>query len=217
MYIGGIFTYTCIIALRLSLCLLFLRITTVLWQRWSLYGVAIVTTFINSINLFRLNIFYCYPVQYYWEESLDYPASACVSATTEDRLFYAQYSISIAADWATSFLPLFILKNSKMSTKAKVLTCCLLGLGIFASGASFAVVILSKAHDTSIDYFYNSYPIFVSQMSEPFIGMIAASLATYRPLLRSVGTLIGSSHSARESHNIQRPDVSLIKVGFRKF
>ena len=103
-----------------------------------------------------------------------------------------------------------------MSKKTKALTCCLLGLGIFASAASFAVVILSKAHDTSIDYFYNSYPIFVSQMSEPFIGMIAASFATYRPLFRILGSLIGSSHITRESDNMQRPDVSMIKVGFRE-
>jgi hypothetical protein len=188
MYANGIFFSLCIISLRLSVCALFLRITPVPWQRGILYSVAIITTIINTTNLFVENIFCCTPVPYYWNEYLYPDSGSCLSNTLNQNFLYAQYSISIAADWVTSLLPLLVLKNLTMDKKTKFLTCCLLGMGIFASGAGIAAIVVTPTANDSDDYAYSSYPIYVTQIVEPFVGTLAISFATYRPLFKSLGS-----------------------------
>ncbi|RDW74238.1 hypothetical protein BP5796_07680 [Coleophoma crateriformis] len=185
MYAEGIFFCLCLIAMRLSLCWLFLRFTSAPWQRAMLYGVAIISIIVNLVNLFRLNVFYCFPVSYYWDEYLYDDGYTCVSSSTESTLLYMQYAISIAADWVTSLLPLVLLKDSLMNKRLKFLTCCLLGIGIFASGAGIAALILTPTADDQGDYTYTAYGMFLAQVTEPFIALLAASFGTYYPLFKA--------------------------------
>jgi len=201
MYVEGIFVYTCLIALRISLCSFFLRITIIQWQRRCLYVVAIVTTTINTLNLFRVNIFYCYPVANYWNVDPDFDGGTCLTAYAENSLLCAQYAISVAADLTTSFLPLLLLKDSRLDKRLKFITCSLLSLGIIASGASIAAIVLTTSYNDGSDYYYTSVPIFLAQVAEPFLGITASSFATYRPLLRSLSTTLHESISERKGPN----------------
>ncbi|RDW77837.1 hypothetical protein BP6252_05890 [Coleophoma cylindrospora] len=194
MYIDGILCYLCIIALRFSLCWLFLRFTQVLWQRRVLYSVAIISTIINVFNLFRMNMFYCVPIPYYWE-AYAYNNSitgVCVSPAAMSIALYIQYGISVVADWVTCLLPLLLVKDSLMDTKVKILTWCLLGMGIFASGAGIATIIFAPTYMDVDDFTHTAYGLFVAQTTEPFIGILAASFSTYYPLFKSLwATFIG--------------------------
>ena len=172
-----------IIALRLSVCMLFLRITQVPWQRQTIYGIAIVTTIVNLVILLRFNILYCSPVSYYWDSSV-IESGTCVSPPTLRIVLYIQYSTATLADWATSFLPIFILKDWTADVSAKRAIYALLGMGTLASGASIAAIILNPTASDTGDYTFSAYKIFIAQITEPFIGILAASFATYRPLFQ---------------------------------
>ena len=107
-----------------------------------------------------------------------------MSASILHKVSYLQYATAIAADWITSFLPVFILRAWTNDKRAKRVTYGLLGMGVLASGASIAAIVLNPMAANNADYTFNAYNIFVAQKSEPFIGILAASFATYRPLFR---------------------------------
>lgn len=196
--------YLSIIALRLSFCWLFLRIALLGWQKYFIYVIAITTTIINLFNLFRLNIFFCNPVPAFWNYSF-YPNAKCLSAHTTIILFYLQYSVAVAADFATSILPLFLLKGSTMDMKTRFLTCCLLGMGIFASGAAITVIVKASTFADAGDYTSSALSITTAIFAEPFIGIIAASFATLRPLFKRLNrTMKGAFCSSGGSGSDQR-------------
>ncbi|RDW63428.1 hypothetical protein BP6252_10973 [Coleophoma cylindrospora] len=217
MFAQGIPFYLCLIALRLSFCSLFLRITSVPWQRKIIYGVAIVTTITNVVILFRLNIFYCSPISLYWDEYTNPEEGSCISSNTTFILVYLQYSISIIADWVTSLLPLFLLRGSLMDKRVKFMTCGVLGTGILASAAGIASIVLTPETANGDDYTYTAYGIFVAQTVEPFIGIIAASVSTYLPLFKHLlGTdkVYGSGRVQfmGSKQNLQWPENSTISA-----
>ncbi|RDW61680.1 hypothetical protein BP5796_11572 [Coleophoma crateriformis] len=141
-----------------------------------------------------MNIFYCVPIPYYWDAYAynNSTTGVCVSPATMMTALYVQYGISVVADWVTCLLPLILLKDSLMDTKLKILTWCLLGMGIFASGAGIATIIFAPTYTDVDDFTHTAYGLFVAQTTEPFIGMLAASFSTYYPLFKSLRTtLIG--------------------------
>lgn len=166
--------------------MLLLRITQIRWQRRTIYGVAIITTIFNLIVLIRVNILYCNPISYYWSPNIVY--GTCLSDSTLHKVLYTQYSIATVADWVTSLLPIFILRDWKTDQRAKMVTYGLLGMGILASGASIACIVLNPVATNSGDYTYTAYKIYMAQLTEPWLGILAAWFATYRPLFRWIKT-----------------------------
>lgn len=87
----------------------------------------------------------------------------------------------------------------------------LLGMGIFASAAGIGAVVINPTAADTGDYTYTAFGLFVTQGLEPFIGLLAASFATYRPLFRSLGESIAKRRSGVSSYASSQ-DSSLVRV-----
>lgn len=80
-----------------------------------------------------------------------------------------------------------------------MVTYGLLGMGIFASAAAVAMIVINPSAADTGNYTYTAYGVFLAQGLEPFIGLLAASFSTYRPLFRSLGEVISRKRAGWSS------------------
>lgn len=96
-------------------------------------------------------------------------------------------------------------------------------MGIFASGVAIAMIVVNPTAADTGDYTYTAYAVFVCQGLEPFVGMLAASFSTYRPLFRSIGEVVSrkrqggsttgsSSSSTKVTNKIGKHNLSVAEV-----
>ncbi|KAG6002066.1 hypothetical protein E4U21_003468 [Claviceps maximensis] len=142
---------------KLSIGFFLLRIATQKSYIWIIRIVLVIITF-WSVGLFTWDIFQCTPIQKQWDYRI--PDGTCAGA--EDVLT-AAYAIS-------ALIPIPMLWKVKMTTQAKVTVIMILSLGIF-----FASPDQVRPTDASI-----------WSLVEVGVAITASSLATIRPLLRTL-------------------------------
>jgi hypothetical protein len=182
MFSNGILLILTLIPLRLSICWFFLRITFARWQRYTVYCIAAICMIVQIMNVFWTTIFYCNPIRMYWDTTITY--GSCVSNHTLSTLYYLQYSTDTVSDWTLSILPMYFIIKANMNIRVKVITLCLTSIGIVASISSILCIVFTPQVVNTEDYVYTSYHFFAIQPIEPFVGILATSYATFRPLFR---------------------------------
>ncbi|KFA67561.1 hypothetical protein S40285_04265 [Stachybotrys chlorohalonatus IBT 40285] len=169
--------------IKLSIGLFLLRLAVAPVYKWIIrISLAIIT--IWSLVLFFWNLFQCSPVEKQWDYRIT--EGRCV---TVDQIVAAAYAISvmtILSDWLYALLPIPMLWNVKMTAQTKATVIAILGLGIFASIATLVrLAFLADLEDTD-DILFAGTDAMVWTIIEPGVALIAASLATIRPLLRAM-------------------------------
>lgn len=172
------------LVLKISVGLFFLRISVERWQKgvvWFL--MAISTSF--GIGLFFFEIFQCGVFSSMLEFVLKKATTGCVSGYQIDAMTYTHAAITAFTDWVFVILPFFILKNSQMQTKEKVVVGVLMG---FASIGGVAALIRFKyvpGIGVPQGTFFSSVEhIAVWSCIEPGVGIAAGSLICLRPLFK---------------------------------
>ncbi|PVH77743.1 hypothetical protein DL98DRAFT_389543, partial [Cadophora sp. DSE1049] len=168
--------------LKLSIAIFLLRIAVKPLYIWIL-RISIVVVAIWSIVIFMYDIFQCLPVQAQWDFTIENPK--CVSGTSFVAAAYSISVMTIVTDWLYALLPIPMLWSVQMTTQAKVTVAFILSLGIFASIATLIRLrYLIELTDRS-DVLYAATPATIWTIVEPGLAIIAASLITIRPLLKS--------------------------------
>ncbi|EOD47612.1 putative integral membrane protein [Neofusicoccum parvum UCRNP2] len=182
-----------VLFMKLSVCAFYLRITILRWQAWTVYvlmGINIVYT----IGYFILILNQCAPVSYLWNQ-LAGAKGHCLSINVILGTSYTHNTISILSDWVLATMPLFMLKDSKLNRRTKAIVLFLLGLGYFASVSSMIRMNALPTLRRTDDYTFTVIPIAFWSAVETAVGILAANLATYRPLFSSLVDRVTSSGS----------------------
>ncbi|EKJ75718.1 hypothetical protein NXS19_012218 [Fusarium pseudograminearum] len=169
--------------IKLSIGVFLLRLSVKKVYNWIIWvSLAIIT--IWSLVLWFWNLFQCNPVEMQWDFRIK--DGTCVSA---DQIVSAAYAISVMtvlSDWLYALLPIPMLWSVKMTKQAKATVIVILGLGIFASVATLVRLrFLADLTDTE-DILFAGTDAMVWTLIEPGVAIIASSLATIRPLLRTM-------------------------------
>lgn len=170
--------------LKLSVGLFYLRLSVERWHKavvWFLMSIS--TSF--SIGLFFFEIFQCG----YFKNMLDFvlkkATEECVSGYIIESMTYTHAAITTFTDWVFVILPFFILKNSKMQTKEKVVVGSLMA---FASIGGIAALIRFKyVPGLAVPqgkFFSTVTDIAIWSCVEPGIGIAAGSFICLRPLFK---------------------------------
>ncbi|KAF2704364.1 hypothetical protein K504DRAFT_442554 [Pleomassaria siparia CBS 279.74] len=182
-------TYTMAIPLiKCSILLLYHRIFPQKWLNLALLGLGF---FITAYNLAQIlaTIFQCAPVDSLWGAS---PKEHCINVPL---LIKICGTINILTDVAILALPIPSLWKLNLSVARKRLLIVMFSMGGIACVASivrlFYVDKIGNSHDPTWDY---AIPALIAN-AELCIGVLAANLPTYRPL---VSTLV-SSRRANDS------------------
>ncbi|KAH7061601.1 hypothetical protein B0J12DRAFT_301503 [Macrophomina phaseolina] len=170
---------------RLCVCCFYLRLTPVMWQIWTIRVLMVITT-VYSIIYFCILLNQCAPVSYFWTHFHDDTTGTCLSSPVILISTYVHNSISALADWILNSLPLFIIIPASIDRRTKVSALALLGLGAVASiGIIVRFVALFTITSANSAVPLSPAVAFWSAL-ELVVGMVAANLATYRPLFRSL-------------------------------
>ncbi|KAF2091036.1 hypothetical protein K490DRAFT_19978, partial [Saccharata proteae CBS 121410] len=173
---------------RLSVCWFYLRITIAPWQTWLVRTLALINI-LYSIAYFFVLLFQCSPVSYYWTRARQYagevgPPGTCIPSAAVLGVTYGHSGIAIASDWTLNTLPLFIIGKSGLNIRTKVSVLLLLGMGLVASIGSIVRCTTIWTIQRNADFTHTSAPIAIWSCVEISIGILAANIATYRPLFR---------------------------------
>ncbi|KAH6983960.1 hypothetical protein EDB80DRAFT_591490, partial [Ilyonectria destructans] len=186
--------------LKISVGFFLLRVATNAVHIWFLRLLMTGTGLFGVAYLFFI-IFQCVPVETYWEEGPITPGK-CWEAKTMSigtiGTIMAQ-SINTAADWCFGILPYFIVRSMNLPTSTKIVVACILGFAAIGSVATIVRAVHIPTLLESEDFLYNSTGFAFWSTVEPGVGIMAACIATLRPLYQLVSYRAGLSPDGPEN------------------
>jgi len=192
------------LAIRASVCIVLLRITTKKAYRiiiWINVGVIAVVSIVFAFVM----AFQCSPPSYFWKQVFGAEGS-CIDKRIVMISVYVHSVFSAVSDWCLGLLPIAILWGVQINMRTKVIVAFLLSLGMVAG----VVLIVRMPYVTklqpSLEFLYVSIDVAIWSVMEPALGIIAACVATYRPLFKTWGFGWGSTRrsAATTSHGYGR-------------
>jgi hypothetical protein len=144
----------------------------------------------------------CHPASFFWSVPRDPSKGHCIDLKINEGFTYAHGVVASIGDWTFGILPAFIVKGLKMNLRTKVsvfLLLCLANIGSIATLIRFKAI-----HEitTSEDFLFATVDLVLWSSVEVGIAIIAASMATFRPLFRS---FFSSGNSSNQSYAIGGP------------
>ncbi|KAG5969590.1 hypothetical protein E4U56_008261 [Claviceps arundinis] len=169
--------------IKLSIGVFLLRIATQKSYIWAIRIVLVIIT-LWSIGLFIWNLLQCTPIEKQWDFRIT--DGQCAGASEVLTAAYALSVMTIITDWFFALIPIPMLWGVKMSTQAKTTVILILGLGIFASIATLIRFRFLTSIERTDDILFRATNASMWSLIEVGVAIIASSLATIRPLLRSL-------------------------------
>jgi hypothetical protein len=158
----------------------------------SLFGIAFLTQIMVQ----------CQPISFFWSVTRDPSQGRCIDLKINEGFTYAHAVVASIGDWTFGILPAFIVSGLKMNlrTKASVfLLLCLANIGSIATLIRFKAI---HQITTSKDFLFATVDLVLWSSVEVGIAIIAASIATYRPLFQTFFSAGNSSNrSAAHAHH----------------
>ncbi|KAG6088276.1 hypothetical protein E4U15_006423 [Claviceps sp. LM218 group G6] len=169
--------------IKLSIGVFLLRIATQKSYIWAIRIVLVIIT-LWSIGLFIWNLLQCTPIEKQWDFRIT--DGQCAGASEVLTAAYALSVMTIVTDWFFALIPIPMLWGVKMSTQAKTTVILILSLGIFASIATLIRFRFLTSIERTDDILFRATNASMWSLIEVGVAIIASSLATVRPLLRSL-------------------------------
>jgi hypothetical protein len=128
----------------------------------------------------------CEPISFYWSATRDPSQGHCLNPRVMAGFTYAHAVVSSIGDWTFGILPAFLVSELNVNIRSKISVFLLLA---FANIGSIATLIRIRAiHQISAskDFLYETFDLAIWSTVEIGIAIMAASIATYKPLFRSL-------------------------------
>lgn len=102
-------------------------------------------------------------------------------------LNYVHASLNAISDWTFALVPILYIRRTSMPRQAKISVCLILAFGALGSVASVVrIAYIGDLGAATNDFYYKAVGIAMASTIEMGLGIVAGSLATLRPLLRSL-------------------------------
>ncbi|KAL1305796.1 hypothetical protein AAFC00_003960 [Neodothiora populina] len=170
------------IALKLSLAIFFLRVITQEWHRKVVYVTTILYTLYGLAFSF-IAIFQCGNPNDFLVSEME---GKCIKISALKPMNYASSSLNALTDWIYVFFPLAVVWKARMPLSSKLSVGFLLSMGAMGSISSLIRIAYIPGLAPGPHFFSNAIDIAVWSIIEPGLGICVASLATLRPLIRSI-------------------------------
>lgn len=169
------------------------------WQRATFYVILAICISYSTLYVF-IAIFQCgLPT-----ELLEYVVSGqgCLPTDVLLGFGYTYSAISIIADWVFVVIPIFMLAETSIDRRSKVSVGVIIALGAVGSISSVIRLVYLKGILFGKDFFFEASNVTIWSTAEPGTGIVAASLATLRPLVRKAVQIVrGSTTNPYSSRN----------------
>lgn len=120
--------FVAICLMKISICLLLLRIKNERWLQWLIYGMMAGLVLTNG-GVVIILLAECRPVDEYWDD-----VGNCWDPRVRVFSIYLTIGYAILTDLLCSCLPLVVIWKVRIPLKSKLLVCGLMSLGLLATG-----------------------------------------------------------------------------------
>ncbi|KAH7026740.1 uncharacterized protein B0I36DRAFT_424370 [Microdochium trichocladiopsis] len=176
---------------KISIGCFLIRLITKRLQKWIVYG-AMGVSALAGITFFVVTIFQCSPVSYFWFER---QVGTCIPPDVIIGLAILYSVFSCISDLTFAILPGFLVWSLKMKLRTKLALVPLLAMGCIASCAVIArFPYLFQIR--SPDFLWATLDVAIWSTVEQGLTITAASLATIRPLMKSIGYRLGLTNKS---------------------
>ncbi|KAI0184773.1 hypothetical protein EV127DRAFT_224571 [Xylaria flabelliformis] len=175
------------IASKISIGVFLLRLTVSKMHHYIIYVVMLFTV-ASGIVFFFVTLFQCNPITFFWDKSIR--GGWCIDPHIIAALTYLYSAFSVICDFTFAILPMFLVFSLQIGRRSKIALIPILGIGIVAS---IAVVVRLAYVNTFLDpdFLWATVDIAIWSTAEQGLAITAASLATLRPLFRTVAHKVG--------------------------
>ncbi|CAO2652389.1 Nn.00g006720.m01.CDS01 [Neocucurbitaria sp. VM-36] len=182
--LGEIFYILTTTLLKVSLGLFFLRILTKRWQTFVFHVILGVSATYGLFYVF-VAIFQCGDPAKLADSLIG--SKNCLPSAFLLTTGYLYGVINVIADWTFVLIPISVLIDSDLDRQAKISVSVVMGLGAIGSVSSILrMVYLKGLFFGGGELTATSIKATIFATAEPGTGMIAASIAILRPLIRQI-------------------------------
>ncbi|KAH8779133.1 phosphatidylserine decarboxylase [Hyaloscypha sp. PMI_1271] len=169
--------------IKLSVAFFLLRLVPGKAYKWFLHGVII---FLVAFTLSSEGtiLFSCVPIRASWDRAGE-PNAKCFDNHLFTAIGMFNSIINIITDVLFASLPISVVWSLQVNLRTKLSLLAILSLGYFACAASIVKTVI-QAHVLANPDSTRSDSYFVWNSIELYIGILAASLPSLRPLFRSI-------------------------------
>ncbi|KAM3074472.1 hypothetical protein ACMFMG_002725 [Clarireedia jacksonii] len=167
-------------SLKISVGFFLLRIAVKKYHVWILWTFIVGTGIFGTVYVLVV-ILQCHPVSGWW---MIPERKGCVSPKVIAYTTYVASGVNAVADWVFGLLPVFIIKDLKMSRRMKITVNGLLSFAAIASISTVIRIPYVGQLKTFDDFLWNTSDFALWSTVEVGVGIVAACCATLRPLLR---------------------------------
>ncbi|KAI0404065.1 hypothetical protein F4802DRAFT_263231 [Xylaria palmicola] len=175
------------IASKISIGVFLIRLTISRLHHYIIY-VVMTLTVASGIVFFFVTLFQCHPVSFFWDKDIE--GGTCIGGDIIAALTYLYSALSVICDFTFAILPIFLVFSLQIDKRTKIALIPILSIGTVAS---IAVVVRFPYTKTFLDpdFLWATIDIAIWSTAEQGLAVTAASLATLRPLFRTVGQRFG--------------------------
>lgn len=199
---------TCFV--KISVCMSILRFITKT-RHLVRYFIYVIMGFliISTLGLVVALLAQCRPLRALYDLDLK---GKCYSENVSTSIAYVQAAINIFTDFTCAGLPALIIRRLQINRSLKIGLSVVMGLGVVT--ASFSILRIAFLHtNSSADVTHADAVNMVFAVLEQNLGIIAASIATVRPLFANLGPIVQvSSETIRGPYASDRPFLGHLNV-----
>ncbi|KAF1844212.1 uncharacterized protein K460DRAFT_388086 [Cucurbitaria berberidis CBS 394.84] len=204
--LGEIFYIFTTTLFKISLGLFFLRVLTQPWQTLIFRVILGVSATYGLFYIF-VTIFQCGKPADLADSLIG--SSSCLPSAFLLTTGYLYGVINVIADWTFVLIPISILVDSELDRRAKISVSVVMGLGAIGSVSSILrMVYLKGLMFGGGGLTANSIKATIWATAEPGTGIVAASVAILRPLIRQFNSCIHTKVSDYRSRKSLLPSSS---------
>ncbi|KAJ2986282.1 hypothetical protein NUW58_g5102 [Xylaria curta] len=172
---------------KISIGVFLIRLTVSRIHHYIIYIVMLFTV-ASGVVFFFVTLFQCNPVTFFWDK--DIKGGTCIDSGIIAALTYLYSAFSVICDFTFAILPIFLIYALQIDRRTKLALIPILSIGAVAS---IAVVIRFPYIKTFMDpdFLWATVDIAIWSTAEQGLAITAASLATLRPLFRTVAQRFG--------------------------
>ncbi|KFY55110.1 hypothetical protein V496_07110 [Pseudogymnoascus sp. VKM F-4515 (FW-2607)] len=195
VYFSSIFYNATLCFIKLSVLALYMRLGDEILRRMSIGMMGVIAC--QGIAFVLTCIFQCSPVRGAWEPTMT-PAPVCVNI---NAFYLSNAALNIVTDLITYALPVRMILNLQTPLKQKIAVGVMFSLGFFACISSIVRMTFVPSMLVSTDPTWAIGPPMYWSVIETNIGILAASIPSFKPIARRyLPRIIGEYSSGGRSY-----------------
>ncbi|KAL0932209.1 uncharacterized protein CTRU02_213162 [Colletotrichum truncatum] len=183
---------TCL--LKISVGFFLLRVAIDRPHIWIIRILMLGTIFFGATYLLMVAL-QCRPVNTYWDQGPRTPGK-CWPRQVIYVMTITATVINTSADFTFGTLPWFIVRSMNLPLGTKIVVVCILGLAAVGSTATIVRAFYIPTLLEETNFLHETAGFAIWSTVEPGVGMIAASIATLRPLHQLIVAKMGRATSS---------------------